>query len=269
MTDDVHQEDHSSAIKTPQQLITVILMSFAVTITILVLLARFAATSSSLDKDSPAMSEEATAQRLKPVGEVALAESSAATGQRTAEDIVKTVCAACHESGALGAPKIGNQKDWAPRAARGLDKLTATAIKGVKAMPPKGGAAGLSDAEVTSAVIYMANKSGANFKETAPKAAPAMPAEKTAAAPAAAPAAGAKGKTVFDANCAACHATGVAGAPKLGDKQAWAPRLKGGAAQLYASALKGKAAMPPKGGNMGLADGDVKAAVDYMASQAK
>jgi cytochrome c5 len=61
----------------------------------------------------------------------------------------------------------------------------------------------------------------------------------------------------------------VAGAPKAGDKAAWAPRLKTGADALYASALKGKGAMPAKGGNNALADADVKAAVDYLTSLAK
>jgi cytochrome c5 len=78
-----------------------------------------------------------------------------------------------------------------------------------------------------------------------------------------------KGKTVYEASCIACHATGVAGSPKFGDKAAWAPRIKSGIEALYGSALKGKAAMPPKGGNASLADADVKAAVDYMVAAAK
>jgi cytochrome c5 len=89
----------------------------------------------------------------------------------------------------------------------------------------------------------------------------------TPAASATAPAA--SGKTVYDASCQACHATGAAGAPKLGDKAAWASRIGAGAAAMHASAIKGKNAMPPKGGNPGLSDADVKAAVDYMVSQAK
>jgi len=79
----------------------------------------------------------------------------------------------------------------------------------------------------------------------------------------------ANGKGVYDATCAACHASGAAGAPKLGDKAAWAPRLAAGAAAMNASALKGKGVMPAKGGNSGLSDADVTAAVEYMVSQAK
>jgi cytochrome c5 len=83
-----------------------------------------------------------------------------------------------------------------------------------------------------------------------------------AAAPAPAAGAAAKGKSIYESSCVACHAAGIAGAPKAGDKAAWAPRLKTGKDALYASALKGKGAMPPKGGNMALPDADVKAAVD-------
>ena len=66
----------------------------------------------------------------------------------------------------------------------------------------------------------------------------------------------------------ACHAAGVAGAPKLGDKAAWAPRIQTGTDALYASAIKGKGAMPPKGGSAA-SDADIHAAVDYMVSAAK
>lgn len=83
------------------------------------------------------------------------------------------------------------------------------------------------------------------------------------------PATAANGKATYDATCAACHASGAAGAPKLGDKAAWIPRLQGGLTALTASALKGKGIMPAKGGNSSLADGDVAAAVEYMVSKAK
>jgi cytochrome c5 len=81
------------------------------------------------------------------------------------------------------------------------------------------------------------------------------------------------GKKIYDATCVACHAAGVAGAPKFGDKAAWAPRIAQGMDTLHTHALKGfqgkVGMMPPKGGNMSLKDDDVKAAVDYMVSHAK
>ena len=108
--------------------------------------------------------------------------------------------------------------------------------------------------------------------QQAPGAAPAAAPEQVAAATPAAPAAAAKpmdGKTVFDTTCTACHSTGAAGAPKYGDKAAWAPRIAQGKPALYNSALHGKGVMPPKGGNAALSDDAVKAAVDYMAAAAK
>jgi cytochrome c oxidase subunit 2 len=90
-----------------------------------------------------------------------------------------------------------------------------------------------------------------------------------AAAPGAAPAKAGSGKATYDTVCMACHSTGAAGAPKYGDKAAWAPRIKQGIAALHASALKGKGAMPPKGGNTALPDDAVTAAVDYMVAAAK
>ncbi len=103
----------------------------------------------------------------------------------------------------------------------------------------------------------------------APAPAPAPVVVAAAGADAGKPPAAANGKSVYDASCQVCHGAGVAGAPKLGDKAAWAPRLGAGTPTLHANSLKGKNAMPPKGGNLSLSDADVKAAVDYMVSQAK
>ncbi|MEQ1879558.1 MAG: c-type cytochrome [Burkholderiales bacterium] len=76
-------------------------------------------------------------------------------------------------------------------------------------------------------------------------------------------------KGAYDKICAVCHSAGIAGAPKTGDKAAWAPRIAAGQAALYNSALKGKNAMPPKGGMLDLPDAEVKAAVDYMVNASK
>jgi len=77
--------------------------------------------------------------------------------------------------------------------------------------------------------------------------------------------AAADGKAVYDKTCAVCHKVMD---PKLGDKAVWAPRIKQGANALTASVIKGKGAMPPKGGSS-LPDADIKAAVEYIVSQAK
>lgn len=81
--------------------------------------------------------------------------------------------------------------------------------------------------------------------------------------------AAADGKAIYDKTCSVCHAAGVAGAAKLGDKAKWEPLVKQGTAALVASVIKGKGAMPPKAGAASLSEADIKAAVEYMISQAK
>ena len=190
---------------------------------------------------------------------------------RTGEEVVNLACAKCHATGERGAPKIGDSAAWTPRVAKGLAAVTQAALKGHGGMPARAGMAELSDVEVKRAIEYMFNSGLVKASASASASAPApVVAAAAPVATAAAPAGGkADGKKVYDAACAACHAAGVAGAPRLGDKAMWAPRLKPGIDALYASALKGKAAMPAKGGNASLADADVKAAVDYMAAAAK
>lgn len=80
---------------------------------------------------------------------------------------------------------------------------------------------------------------------------------------------GGDGKATYEKVCSVCHATGVTGAPKFGDKSAWAPRIATGMDTLHNSALNGKNVMPPRGGMASLPDGDVIAAVDYMVKAAK
>ncbi|HRL37165.1 MAG TPA: c-type cytochrome, partial [Ottowia beijingensis] len=114
---------------------------------------------------------------------------------------------------------------------------------------------------------------------SAPAAAPA--AEASAAAPAAtvaaaAPAAAAAattsdpavGKALYEKSCTVCHAAGVAGAPKSGNKEEWAPRIAKGMDALYKSSINGLNAMPPRGASTAT-DDEIKAAVDYMVNAAR
>ena len=282
MSEHPHEDpSHSTFIKTPGQLIVVIVLAFAVPIALFSILASFISTS----REGGAASNEIIAQRLKPVGEVVIAEGSDTPGPRAGKQIVESVCVACHATGALNAPKIGDAGAWAPHIKEGFDALVRNAIKGIRQMPPRGGDPTLTDVEVARAVAFMANQAGAKFKEppveagapmqVAAAGAPTTDASAaaatsgTAAAGAPATSAAGKGKSVFDGTCSVCHGAGIAGAPKAGDKAAWAPRVKQGMPALYETALKGKGAMPPKGGNNALSEADVKAAVDYMVSLVK
>ncbi|MGH8672529.1 MAG: c-type cytochrome, partial [Burkholderiales bacterium] len=182
--------------------------------------------------------------------------------EKTGQQVADGVCAACHVSGAMNAPRMGNKGDWAPRIAQGYTKLLKNARVGIRQMPARGGAADLSDLEVARAVVHMANRSGASFPE------PKIP-KSDAASPKVAVTGAVGGKSIYDTTCVACHGAGVAGAPRIGDKAAWGLRIKTGTESLYRSALKGKNAMPAKGGSLALSDADVKAAVDYLVSQSK
>ena len=274
---EIHLEEHESPIRTPKQLITVVVLAFVVPIAVIVLLTQYLTTGIKLDPNSPVMTAEYVAERLRPVGQLAVADAKGGTqAAKSGEDVVKAVCAACHATGALNAPKIGDSAAWGKVAAQGLDKMNEHAIKGLRQMPARGGNPSLSDLEVARAVVYMANQSGQKLKEPAAPAAAKKEDAKAAgtnvaAAPAAAPVSSGAvdGKAIYDKNCAACHMTGAANAPKAGDKVAWAPRLQEGKDHLYEHAIQGKGAMPPKGGNAGLSEAEVKAAVDHLISLAK
>jgi len=79
----------------------------------------------------------------------------------------------------------------------------------------------------------------------------------------------ATGKIVYEQTCAACHATGLVGAQKIGDKEAWSAHIEHGLDHMVESVIKGKGAMPAKGGNASLSDDEVKAAVSYIFEQSR
>jgi cytochrome c5 len=280
--------DQSNAlIKTPRQLIIVILLAFLVPIIAIILLATYVVRSATGGAGSDAMTEQAIAARMQPVGIVAFAEAGAARALQTGEAVYTAACSSCHAAGIAGAPRTGDAAAWSARIKQGYDVLVKHAVEGFKAMPPKGGNANLDAIEVARAVAFMANQSGAKFKEPAAPAtaatasAPAAPATAAAAtsiaspvAAAAAPAAAkgtgkADGAQTYASGCNACQAAGVAGAPKFGDKAAWAPRLSHGIDGLTASVIKGKGAMPPRGAVATATDADLRAAVEYMVAAAK
>ena len=183
---EVYLKEHSSPIKTPKQLIVVVVLCFLVTVLGIVMIVLFVTGGLKIDPKSSTMSEEAVARRLKPVGEVVIVEA--------------------------GAPVPTTATKSAVAAAGG-------AVQSAGPVKSTGGAA--------------------------------------------------EGNKTYAAACAMCHAAGVAGAPKAGDKAAWKPRIAQGKDVLYTNAIKGKNLMPPKGGAVSLSDADIKAAVDYLVGQAK
>ncbi len=279
--------DHGNAlIKTPRQLITVLVLALGVPVVVIILLATYVVRSSSSGAGSDAMSVKAIAERMEPVGVVVLAAAGAAKVFQSGEAVYKASCSACHATGVAGAPRTGDVAVWAPRIKQRFDLLVKHAVDGFKTMPPKGGNPNLDAIEVARAVAFMANQSGAKFKEPAAPAASASTAAGAVPAgaptsPAAMPAAtasitDAKGATakidgakVFASGCNVCHATGVAGAPKLADKAGWAPRMGLGIDALTAAVIKGKGAMPPRGAHATASDAELRAAVEYMVASIK
>ena len=292
MSDHEH-DSHTGPIKTPAQLLWTSFFSFVAPIFIIIGLVYYVTSG-----DKPAAGavdpELATAIRIERVGSVELRDANrplAAGGE-----VYAAQCAACHAAGVVGAPKFGDAAAWAPRIGQGYDLLLTHALKGKGAMAAQGGGA-FSDVEIGRAVVHMANAGGAKFAEpaapaavgaegaapaadtaaatpvveAAPAAIPAVVAEAPAAMAAAAPTAtvgAGAGEALYKQACSVCHVAGVAGAPKFGDKAAWAPRVALGLDALTASAIKGKGAMPPKGGSTA-SEADIKAAVSFMLAAVK
>jgi cytochrome c5 len=212
----------------------------------------------TFDDPAPALRRSASA-RCAPVAALALALaiiSMAATAQgsdRSGKEVVDGVCITCHGSGVDGAPKIGDVTAWSARAARGLTGLTHNALTGIRKMPAHGGSPGLSDIEIERAITHMVNQSGGHWAE--PINPMASPVERS-------------GEQVVAAACVKCHDTGIGGAPRIGDRAAWIPRLKQGLHYLTLSAINGHGGMPPRGGMANLTDKEIEAAVAYMLNPA-
>ncbi len=217
----------------------------AFTIVILILANRIMGVVEEQRGEDPRQ-RDALIERIQPVGSVNVAAATAAEAQPQS-----------------GADIVAASSDAAPAADAGpVDAAQAMASNAASAV-----------GEVASdAVAAVAGVAAAVTPDTAsePDAASAAPSVAAESATAAAPAADlAKGKSVYDVACFACHMTGAAGAPKMGDKAAWAPRIAQGMETLVHNAISGKNAMPPKGGRTDLSDQDVLSAVAYLVQQSQ
>jgi cytochrome c5 len=111
----------------------------------------------------PAIAMAKVEERIKPVAQVEVVAADAVKVALSGDQVYQQNCLACHASGAMGAPMLGDKAAWGPRIAQGKDTLVKHAIEGIRMMPARGGNAALSDEEVASAVTYMANEAGAGF----------------------------------------------------------------------------------------------------------
>ena len=286
-----HDIAHTGPIKTPKQLLAAVFFSFLVPIFAIIGLVYYV-TSQNVPAAGAVDSGQALAKRIQKVGAVEIRDANRPL--KSGEEVYKAQCVACHAAGAAGAPKFGDVAAWAPRLQTGFEALWNSSLKGKGAMGAQGGG-DFQDVEIGRAVVYLTSAAGGKFPEpAAPAAGAAAPAATastatTGAAPAASPeavaalaaaktapaaavipvAAGAgAGEALYKQACVVCHASGVAGAPKLGNKDSWALRIPMGVDTLTASVIKGKGAMPPKGGSTA-SDAEIRAAVEYLVNAAK
>lgn len=124
------------------------------------------APKAAAEKPAEAAAAPAPAAEVKAAEPVAAAAAPApapVAAGKSGEEVYKAVCAMCHATGLMNAPKFGDKAQWEPRIKQGYDTLVTNANKGIRTMPAKGGNPSLSDAEVAGAVKYMANAAGAKF----------------------------------------------------------------------------------------------------------
>jgi len=295
MSDIQQEEAHTGPVKSPKQFLWTVIFAFVIPVFAIIGLVTFV---TSANKSGPGAADNAGSieSRLQKVGSVEIRDANRPL--KSGQEVYQAQCATCHATGAAGAPKFEDAAAWAPRIKTGLEALLHSALAGKGAMAPQGGG-DFEDTEIARGAVYMANAAGAKFDEpqrpasasadaagsatpataaaaapaatSAPAAAASEPAAAVAAAPAAAAPtanAAANGKALYDKACFVCHAAGVAGAPKFGDKAAWAPYIAQGIDSMVKIAISGKGAMPPRGGSSA-SDEEIHAAVQYMVEQAQ
>ena len=231
------------------------------------------------------MQQRIVEENIRPIGTVVVAKEAPSTpaakvasgkpaAGRSGKQIYDSTCVACHGAGVAGAPKFGEKAAWAPRAAQGIQVLLDHATQGFKAMPPKGTCADCSPAELEGAIRYMLENSGVTLAGGASGGSAPAPAQAPAASAPASSGGGAMGdpahgEKIVQSSCFACHGTGAAGAPKIGDKAAWAPRIAQGMDTLLEHATQGFRAMPPKGTCMSCSAQDLRDAITYMVQKSR
>jgi len=154
-----HHEAHTGPVKTPKQMLLLSFASFIIPVFIIIGLVFYV---TSANKTAPGSSdiEKSVAQRIQKVGTVEVRDANRPL--KSGEDVYKAQCAACHTTGAAGAPKFADVAAWSPRIKQGLDSLVTSALKGKGAMGAQSGG-DFSDIEIARAVVYITNNAGSKF----------------------------------------------------------------------------------------------------------
>lgn len=175
--------------------------------------------------------------------------------------VYANVCEICHLEGKVGAPRIGNQADWEYRLQqRGVNSLYTHAIDGYNKMPPKGACVTCNDSDIRYAVDYILYHSLEHSAWERLQNPPLL-ARKQATGPEI-------GQQIYQTHCASCHNRGTAGAPRLGDTPYWSERLTQTTMDvLIVHTLRGKGAMPAKGGCHTCSSSEIIAAVKYLIEE--
>ena len=306
MSDNTH-EAHTGPVKTPKQLFWASVAAFVLPVFVIIGLVYWVTSANKLAPGATDV-ERSIAERLQKVGTVEIRDANRPLADgATVYKAQCTACHATGVSGAPKsgdaaewAPRIAKGYDtlllhavkgfnaMAPQGGGNFSDLEiGRAVvymvnnAGGKMAEPAAPASAASGAEPAAAAAPAAETAAAPAApapaaEPAPAAsaaaAPAAAAVVAAAAPAAAAAATtsdpAVGKALYEKSCTVCHAAGVAGAPKSGNKEEWAPRIAKGMDTLYKSSINGLNAMPPRGASTAT-DDEIKAAVDYMVNAAR
>lgn len=172
--------------------------------------------------------------------------------------IYNKYCVGCHATGAGGAFKYGDAQAWKPLIDKGLNQLYKNAVAGIGNMPPKGNCITCTNDDIQNAVDYIVTGSSKEALFSSQKKAVKLPQPTLA-----------RGKKVYQEVCALCHEKGNLGAPVVGDKQAWAKRIKQNMDVLINHTLKGYKGHPARGACTDCNDTDIIAAVKYMVQESK
>jgi cytochrome c5 len=174
----VMSEEHGNLIKSPKQLILMVIAAFFIPLVVILLLLTYA---NSQNKPSAAEDQEIANRLIKPVANLDFKDASAPKVLKTGEEVYKNVCASCHTTGAAGAPVMGQSAAWASRISKGYPTLLTHALKGYNAMPARGGSSpdDVSDFEIGRAIVYIANNSGGKLPEPSEASADKEPTSKT------------------------------------------------------------------------------------------